>query len=87
MKGRTWLWATLGVLLLLSVCCVGILIGGALALVSYIKQRYLNLGGKLHLKASVEKILVENDKAVGIRLADGTEHRGDIVISAADGHG
>jgi phytoene dehydrogenase-like protein len=28
---------------------------------------------------------VENDKAVGIRLEDGTEHRGDIVISAADG--
>jgi len=64
----------------------GYVIGGALALVSYIRQRYLDLGGELHLKARVEKILVENDKAVGIRLADGTEHRGDIVISAADGH-
>lgn len=64
----------------------GYVIGGALALVSYIQRRYLDLGGELHLKARVEKILVENDKAVGIRLADGTEHRGDIVISAADGH-
>ncbi|MFC1916779.1 phytoene desaturase family protein [Chloroflexota bacterium] len=64
----------------------GYVIGGALALVSYIQQRYLDLGGELHFKARVEKILVENDKAVGIRLADGTEHRGDIVISAADGH-
>ncbi len=64
----------------------GYVIGGALALVSYIQRRYLDLGGELHLKAGVEKVLVENDKAVGIRLADGTEHRGDIVISAADGH-
>lgn len=63
----------------------GYVIGGALALVSYIQQRYLDLGGELHFNAKVEKILVENDKAVGIRLADGTEHRGDIVISAADG--
>ncbi|MFC1905579.1 phytoene desaturase family protein [Chloroflexota bacterium] len=64
----------------------GYIIGGALALVSYIQRRYLDLGGELHLRARVEKVLVENDKAVGIRLADGTEHRSDIVISAADGH-
>jgi phytoene dehydrogenase-like protein len=63
----------------------GYVIGGALALVSYIQQRYLDLGGKLHFKAPVEKILVENDKAVGVKLADGTEHRADIIISAADG--
>jgi len=64
---------------------VGYVIGGALALVNYIQQRYLDLGGELYLKAKVEKILVENDKAVGIKLTDGTEHRGDIVISTADG--
>ncbi|UCB42667.1 MAG: NAD(P)/FAD-dependent oxidoreductase [Dehalococcoidales bacterium] len=64
----------------------GYVIGGALALVSYIQQRYLDLGGELHLRAKVEKVLVENDKAVGVRLADGTEHRGDVIISAADGH-
>jgi len=64
----------------------GYVIGGALALISYIQKRYLDLGGELNLKTKVEKILVENDKAVGIRLSDGTEHRGDIVISAADGH-
>ncbi|NQT58448.1 MAG: NAD(P)/FAD-dependent oxidoreductase [Bacteroidetes bacterium] len=63
----------------------GYVIGGALALVSFIEQRYLELDGKLHLKAKVEKILVENDKVVGIKLSDGTEHRSDIVISAADG--
>jgi phytoene dehydrogenase-like protein len=65
---------------------VGYVIGGALALVGYIQQRYLDLGGELHLKSKVAKIIVENDKAAGVRLSDGTEHRGDIVISAADGH-
>jgi len=28
---------------------------------------------------------VENDRAVGVQLADGSKHRSDIVISAADG--
>ena len=64
----------------------GYIIGGSLALVDYIQQRYLDLGGELHFKARVEKILVDNDRAVGIRLEDGKEHRADIVISAADGH-
>jgi phytoene dehydrogenase-like protein len=46
---------------------------------------YLALGGKVHYRSRVEKILVENDKAVGIKLADGSEHRADIIISNADG--
>jgi phytoene dehydrogenase-like protein len=33
----------------------------------------------------VDKIITENGKAQGIRLYDGTEHRSNIVISAADG--
>lgn len=61
-------------------------VGGALELARAIERRYLDLGGELYCSSRVEKVLVENNKAVGIRLADGTEHRGDIVISAADGH-
>jgi phytoene dehydrogenase-like protein len=34
----------------------------------------------------VAKILVEDDRAVGVRLEDGSEHRADTVISAADAH-
>jgi phytoene dehydrogenase-like protein len=64
----------------------GYLVGGGLALSGAIERRYLDLGGELHCKSRVDKILVKNDRAVGVRLADGTEHRGDIVISAADGH-
>jgi phytoene dehydrogenase-like protein len=61
-------------------------IGGALPFVDSIERRYRGLGGEIHFNSRVSKILVENDKAVGIKLADGTEHRADWVISAADGH-
>lgn len=61
-------------------------IGGSLAFAQAIEKRYLELGGEIHYRARVEKILVENGRAVGVRLADGTEHHADRVISAADGH-
>jgi phytoene dehydrogenase-like protein len=60
-------------------------IGGALALVDSLEKRYRNLGGEIHLKSKIAKILVENDKAVGIKLSDGKEYRADYVVSAADG--
>jgi len=60
-------------------------LGGSLEFARAIERRYLGLGGEIHYKSPVVKILVENDRAVGVRLADGSEHRSDIVISAADG--
>jgi len=60
-------------------------LGGSLEFARAIERRYLDLGGEIHYKSPVTKILVENDKAVGVRLVDGTEHHSDIVISAADG--
>lgn len=64
----------------------GYVLGGALALVKPIEQRYRELGGEIYYKARVRTILVENNRAVGVKLEDGTEHRADRVISAADGH-
>jgi phytoene dehydrogenase-like protein len=61
-------------------------IGGSLEFARAIERRYRDLGGEVHYKSRVEKILVEADRAVGVRLTDGTEHRADFVISAADGH-
>ena len=61
-------------------------VGGSLEFAKTIERRYLDLGGEIHYGARVKKVLVENDRAVGIRLADGTEHRADRVVSAADGH-
>ncbi|RPJ11160.1 MAG: NAD(P)/FAD-dependent oxidoreductase [Deltaproteobacteria bacterium] len=60
-------------------------VGGALEFARSIEKRYKDLGGKIHYRQKVEGILVENGKAAGIKVADGTEHRADIVISNADG--
>ena len=61
-------------------------IGGSLAFAQGIERRYIGLGGEIGYKSRVEKILTENGRAVGVRLTDGSEHRADVVISAADGH-
>ena len=60
-------------------------VGGALPFALSIEKRYKTLGGEVAYNSRVEKILVENGRAVGVRLADGTEHRADAVISDADG--
>jgi phytoene dehydrogenase-like protein len=61
-------------------------VGGAAAFSQAIADRYVELGGEIHYKSRVEKVLVKDDRAVGVRLVDGTEHHADTVISAADGH-
>jgi phytoene dehydrogenase-like protein len=67
-------------------------VGASLEFSRAIEHRYLELGGEIHYRSRVAKILTEvdpagrHDRAVGIRLVDGTEHRADVVISAADGH-
>ncbi|MBL8156335.1 MAG: NAD(P)/FAD-dependent oxidoreductase [Anaerolineae bacterium] len=63
----------------------GFPVGGSLEFARALERRYLELGGQIHYEAQVEKILVENDRAVGLRLYDDSIHRGDVVISAADG--
>ena len=76
---------TIELLGLLNSKSAGYVTGGTLALVRPIEKRCLELGGKINFNSRVAKILVENGKAAGIRLADGTEHRADYVISAGDG--
>jgi phytoene dehydrogenase-like protein len=60
-------------------------VGGALRFALSIEKRYKSLGGEVEYNSRVERILVENGRAVGVRLADGREHRADVVISNADG--
>lgn len=60
--------------------------GGSLAFSQRIEQKYLSLGGRIHYKQKVQKIIVYNHRAVGIELDDGTKIRGDYIISAADGY-
>jgi phytoene dehydrogenase-like protein len=64
----------------------GFPLGGSLQFAHKIATRYLELGGTIHYESQVEKILVENRRAVGIRLYNNEEYGSDRVISAADGH-
>jgi len=59
--------------------------GGSDGFAAAIERRYRALGGEITFGAMVQEIVVENDRAVGIRLADNSVHRADVVISAADG--
>ena len=61
-------------------------LGGSLPIAKLTEKRFLDLGGSIEYRARVAEILVENDRAWGVRLADGREERFDWVVSAADGH-
>lgn len=60
-------------------------LGGSSQFARGIEERYRALGGEIQYKSKVTEILTENKKAVGIRLADGTIHKADYIISTADG--
>lgn len=59
--------------------------GGISHVVNSMAAKYEKSGGKLNLGKKVTKILVENGKAVGVQLQDGTKVKGDYIISDADG--
>jgi len=66
-------------------------VGGSLAFSEAIERRYLALGGRIHYKSPVERIVIETGadgrwRAAGVRLATGEEFRAGTVVSAADGH-
>jgi phytoene dehydrogenase-like protein len=56
-------------------------VGGSAALARAIESRFLSLGGEIHYQTKVKSILIENDRAVGVVLTDGSEQRADVVIS------
>ena len=60
--------------------------GGSARFAQDIADPYEALGGEIQYRARVDKILVEDDRAVGVRLADGTGLRADAVISTAYGY-
>ncbi len=61
-------------------------IGGSMPMSKTLEESYLKLGGQINYKMRVEKIIVEDKKAVGVRLTDGSEYRANRVISGADGY-
>ncbi len=58
--------------------------GGTGAIVEGMVNLIEEQGGKIHLNAEVEEILVNNKKATGVRLKNGDVHTCDIVVSNSD---
>jgi len=58
--------------------------GGTGALVRALAQLIEELNGRFHYNTLVTEIVIEGGRAAGVRLADGTIHRADHVISNAD---
>jgi phytoene desaturase len=58
--------------------------GGTGALVQGFVKKLQELGGQIKLNSEVEKILIEDNKAVGVLLKNGQQIHSDIVCSNAD---
>jgi beta-carotene ketolase (CrtO type) len=60
-------------------------VGGTGALISALLSLLQSLGGKVLTEQTVEKILIDDGRAVGVRVAGGTEYRAKLgVISNID---
>lgn len=62
-------------------------LGGTGAIVEAMGKLFGELGGRIHLNADVDEILVDElhgHRVQGIRLADGTLHTADYIVSNAD---
>lgn len=59
-------------------------VGGTGAVVKAMVQLFEELGGKLHLDTEIDEIVVDNKRATGVRLGDGTFVPADHVVANAD---
>jgi phytoene dehydrogenase-like protein len=60
--------------------------GSSLSFARTIERTFLELNGKIKYEKKVKRIVVEDGRATGIELGDGSVEKADIIISAADGH-
>jgi len=51
-----------------------------------IADLYRKLGGEIEFKCSVKDVVIEENRAVGVKLENGSERHADIIVWAADGH-
>ncbi len=78
-------WFVIMILATMAGGYLGLFKGGCHEFVESIVAKYESLGGHIQYRLKVAKIIVEDDVAVGVALEDGTEHRADVIVSAADG--
>lgn len=60
--------------------------GGSRAVALRMEKKFKSLGGNIQYGAKVDKVLVKDGAATGVRLADGSEILADEVVSCADGY-
>lgn len=77
--GLMWLIHVLGLMMSLEPGAVAI--GGTHSITHGLLRAFQDLGGEFFVLHEVEKVLVENGAAKGIRLKDGSEIRADVVVS------
>ena len=58
--------------------------GGGQVIGAHLTDVIQTHGGRVRTKARVEQILIEDGRAVGVRLRGGEEIRSEVVVSAAD---
>ncbi len=80
------IWFVIMILACVAGGYLGLLTKGCPGFIDPIVERYVSLGGRIQYKSTVKEILVEDDKAIGILLDDGSKHMADIIVSAADGY-
>ena len=59
--------------------------GGSLTVARSMAARYVQLGGTIQYRKRAVKILTDNNRACGVELEDGTQHKADFIVSNADG--
>ncbi len=60
--------------------------GGSREFAKRMEKKFLALGGKIKYNSRVEDIIIEGNKAKGIRLQDNSGQFSDYIISSADGY-
>ncbi len=66
-----------------GVCCVE---GNVERLPLKIEERFKKMGGRVLTRKEVTQILMEGNRPIGVRLNDGQEVRGKVVVSNIDAH-
>ena len=65
---------------------VGRPVGGSGAVPEALLSAFVSYGGEVRLSSAVSSILCDNTGVTGVSLADGTEIRARVVVSACDPH-
>ncbi len=64
----------------------GVLKGGSREFSFNIADKFKEKGGVIYTSSEVKKILIENNKAIGVEFLDGKKEYSDYVIASSDAH-